>query len=194
MAFALPAHGADARQENGAGIDDRRPADLTTPDHLEGVRLGQTRATLDRIFSLSSLVPFHKGTEKRYILDSKMPISDKVRRELDRIGAVRMEFRFRNQRLTSLRIEYGGRREIRFDEMEQKLLAIYGAPSRVQERGPLAVGRAHHVRLYLWFRIWSWEWPDRMLVVEGKHYGDHKLEELPLRHAYTYTLSRRATP
>jgi hypothetical protein len=186
--------GADIAQEAGSGSDRRGRANFSPPDQLEGLHLGDTRSIVDRRFKLGSQVPFHEGEEERYILDTKLLLPNKVRREMENIAAVRMEFRFRHDRLTSVRVEYDAFRETRFDEMEEKLLAIYRTPSRVQERGPMSVGRAHGIRLYMWLRIWSWEWPDRMLVVEGKHYGDDKREEQPLRHAYTYTLSRRSTP
>jgi hypothetical protein len=51
----------------------------------------------------------------------------------------------------------------------------------------MQIGRRHGIRLYLWLRVWVWEWADRSLTVEGRYYSVHE-EERPADHEYIFKL------
>ena len=158
------------------------------PTELEGIQLGAGFSTLDRRFELRDLVPFLEGKKRRYILDPDGLLSTDVEAEMERRAIRRMELVFDGNLVARVRAEYSDRQEVRFDEMEKRLEAEFGPPTRIQDTGPMQVGRAHGIRLFLWLRIWTWESDGRSLTIEGEHYGDDKKVEAPDRHTYTFTL------
>lgn len=161
---------------------------------LEGVRIGQAFADVDGRLDLRSSVPFQLNGAEHFILDTRLPLADRPRLDLERRGIRRMELRLRGGRVEWVRVEYAGRDTAMFDDVTADLRERYGDPARVQNAGPMQVGRARGVRLYLWLRIWTWNWEDRTLTVDGKHYGDDKVREQPRRHRYTYTLDAGPPP
>lgn len=158
------------------------------PDELEGIALGAEFSKLNRRFRLRDLVPLTDGQVRRYILDPRAALATDVRSELDRRALRRLELVFDGESVFRVRAEYSDRQEVRFDEMERRLAASFGPPTRIQDTGPMQVGRNHGIRLFLWIRLWTWEADGRSLTVEGEHYGDDKKEEAPDRHTYTFTL------
>ena len=112
-------------------------------------------------------------------------------KELTENGIDRLEVVFRADRLRSVRVAYAGRDEILFAEMGTELEAEFGPPAEVIRRGPMSVGRTHGIRLYFWLSIWTWEFAETTLTVEGKHYGVDKVHEHPDVHEYVYTLAQR---
>jgi hypothetical protein len=158
------------------------------PWELEGMRPGMGFGALDGRFRLQDLVPMRLGPERRYILEATRPLSGVAEKDLEARGIDRLELVFRDDRLTSVRVGYAGRAELLFDDMAEELTERFGEPSSVIRRGPMQVGRAHGIRLYLWLVIWTWESGERILSVEGKHYGVDKVKEHPESHEYVFTL------
>jgi len=169
------------------GLAGAAPAPVL-PTELEGIQLGAGFSTLDRRFELRDLVPFLEGKKRRYILDPHGLLSTDVEAEMERRAIRRMELVFDGNLVARVRAEYSDRQEVRFDEMEKRLEEKFGPPTRIQDTGPMQVGRAHGIRLFFWLRIWTWESDGRSLAVEGEHYGDDKKVEAPDRHTYTFTL------
>lgn len=164
------------------------------PAELEGIRIGEGFSSLDRKLDLRSLVPFRMGEAEQYIVDTRVPLAARPQEYLDGHGIRRLELRLRDGRAEWIRVAYRYRDEVLFDDMAAELTALHGVPDRVQTGGPMQVGRVGGIRLYLWLRIWSWEWDGVRLTVEGKHYGDDKIREKPLRHRYTWTLDAGPEP
>ena len=159
---------------------------------LEGMRPGMRFHELDRRFRLQDLVPMQLPPERRYVLDATRPLPDPAQEDLEERGIAGLELVFRKDRLVSVRVAYAGRAEVMFDDMARELVTRYGQPSDNTRRGPLQVGRAHGIRLYLWLSIWTWERDGLELQVEGKHYGVDKVRENPESHKYAFML-REAT-
>lgn len=166
------------------------PSDEGSVWELEGMRPGMGFGELDRRFLLRDLVPMELGRERRYILEATRPLPRVAEEDLEARGIDRAELVFRDDRLTSVRVGYAGRAELLFDDMAAELTRRFGEPSSVIRRGPMQVGRAHGIRLYLWLTIWTWERGDTILGVEGKHYGVDKVKEHPDGHEYVFTLKR----
>jgi len=161
------------------------------PTELEGVRLGQPLAELEGRLELGTQPNFREGETVRHIFDVQQTISARVREDLMRRNVRRIWLESRRGRVTSVKVEYADRRETTFEEMERDLVARFGPALRSQTSGPMQVGRAKGVRLYLWLRIWTWEAGDRVFSVEGEHYGDDKHVERPTRHTFRYALAAR---
>jgi len=161
------------------------------PAELEGVRLGQPLGELASRFEISSQPAYREGETLRHIFDVEQTHADGVRADLLRRKISRLTLESRQGRITSVKVEYADRRETTFEEMERDLTARYGPALRSQTSGPLQVGRAKGLRLYLWLRIWTWEAGDRVFIVEGEHYGDDKYVERPVRHTFRYALAAR---
>ena len=159
---------------------------------LEGMRPGQTFSELDSRFELRHQVPFLFPPDRRYILEATRPLPGDVGNELKGRAIDRLELVFRADKLRSVRVGYAGRAEVLFEDMAGELEEEFGAPAEVIQRGPMSVGRAHGIRLYLWLSIWTWELADATLTVEGKHYGVDRVKELPNRHEYVFTLVARS--
>ncbi len=173
-----------------AGGEDR--ADEETVWELEGMQPGMAFAQVNRRFRLGDLVPMLLGSERRYILEATRPLPRVAEEDLEARGIDRVELVFRDERLISVRVGYAGRAELLFDDMAEELTGRFGEPTSVIQRGPMSVGRAHGIRLYLWLIIWTWEADGRILSVEGKHYGVDKVQEHPEGHEYVFTLKEVA--
>ena len=161
------------------------------PEELEGVRLGQPLLEIQGRLELSSQPTYREGETARHVFDVQQTISSRLRADLERRKISRLVLESRQGRVTSIRVEYSDRRETTFEEMERDLVARYGPAVRSQTSGPMQVGRAKGVRLYLWLRTWTWEADDRAFTVEGEHYGDDKYVERPTRHTFRYVLAKR---
>ena len=161
------------------------------PAELEGVRLGETLAELAGRFDLRSHPTYREGETVRHTFDVQQTISSGVREDLIRRKIRRVVVESRQGRVTSIQVEYSDRQETTFAEMEHELVARFGPPLRSKASGPLQVGRAKGIRLYLWLQTWTWETGDRVFSVEGEHYGDDKHVERPLRHTFRYGLAAR---
>jgi hypothetical protein len=161
------------------------------PQELEGVRLGQPLLELQGRFELGSQPAYREGETARHILDVQQTISSRVRDDLMRRNIRRLALESRQGRVTSIKVEYSDRRETTFAEIEADLTAKFGPALRTQTSGPMQVGRAKGIRLYLWLRTWTWEADDRVFSVEGEHYGDDKYVERPMRHTFRYALEAR---
>ena len=146
-------------------------------------------AMLGGVIYLHRLVPLVNRQERRYQLGLGPWNSDRVRRELDERDIHRLEILFRRDRAVEIRVEYSDRRELLFARMETRLRERFGEPDRIQDSGPLRVGRIAAVKLFLWVRVWRWERDGRVLVVEGEHYGDDPAAEAADRHTYVFALS-----
>ncbi len=159
---------------------------------LEGMCPGQTFSEIDRRFELRHQVPLQSPSELRYILEATRPLPGSVTKELTGNGIDRLELIFRADRLRSVRVAYAGRDEVLFEEMGAELEAEFGPPAKVVQRGPMSVGRSRGIRLYFWLSIWTWEFADTTLTVEGKHFGVDKVREHPDVHEYVFTLAERS--
>ena len=166
--------------------------DEETVWELEAMQPGMGFAEMNARFRLDDLVPMLLGPERRYILEATRPLPRAVEEDLGARGIDRVELVFRDERLTSVRVGYAGRAELLFDDMAEELTGRFGEPTSVIQRGPMSVGRTHGIRLYLWLIIWTWEAGDRILSVEGKHYGVDKVKEHPKSHEYVFTLKEAA--
>jgi len=165
------------------------PALAETPVwELEGVQPGMRFGELDGRYRLKDMVPMVLGPVRRYILEETRPLPRRAAEDLQARGIDRMELVFLDDRLTSVRVGYAGRADLLFDDMAEELTERFGEPTSVIRRGPMSVGRTHGIRLYLWLVIWNWEAGDRILSVEGKHYGVDKVKEHPESHEYVFTL------
>jgi hypothetical protein len=161
------------------------------PRELEGVRLGQPLLEIQGRLELSTQPAYREGETARHVFDVQQTISSHVREDLERRRISRLVLESRQGRVTSIRVEYSDRRQTTFEEMERDLVARYGDAIRSQTSGPMQVGRAKGIRLYLWLRTWTWEADDRVFTVEGEHYGDDKYVERPTRHTFRYVLAAR---
>lgn len=159
---------------------------------LEGMRPGDTFSEVDSRFQLRHQVPFLLPPDKRYVLEATRLLPGQVVKELTGNGIDRLEVVFRDDKLRSVRVAYAGKDEILFDEMGAELEAEFGPPVEVIRRGPMSVGRTHGIRLYFWLSIWTWEFADTILTVEGKHYGVDKVHEHPEVHEYVFTLAQKS--
>jgi hypothetical protein len=175
---ALPAEMASGERRTEEG----------TLRELEGMRPGMGFGEMNKRFRLQDLVPLVLGHQRRYILEATRPLPRVADEDLEARGIDRLELVFRDERLISVRVGYAGRAELLFDDMAEELTQRFGEPSSVIQRGPMQVGRAHGIRLYLWLIIWTWEAGERILNVEGKHYGVDKVKEHPESHEYVFTL------
>jgi hypothetical protein len=178
----------DPRSDAVATKDERVTVGSGAEWELEGMRPGMSFRELDRRFRLQDLVPMQLPPERRYVLDATRPLPDPAQEELEQRGIAGLELVFREDRLVSVRVAYAGRAEVMFDDMAKELVRTYGSPSGNTRRGPLQVGRAHGIRLYLWLSIWTWERDGLELQVEGKHYGVDKVNENPDTHKYAFML------
>jgi hypothetical protein len=169
-------------------------ADGSPPMELEGIRIGESFQSVNSRLNLRAMVPFTMGDATKYIIDTRVILVPRPQAYLSERGIRRIELRLRNDKVEWIRVVYRGRDDLMFDAAGEALLGVHGEPTRVQNGGPMQVGRTKGVRLYLWLRLWTWKWDGVTLGVEGKHYGDDKVQERPKRHRYTYTLDAGPPP
>ncbi len=172
------------------GASGEPPTDDGRVWELEGMQPGMAFQEVSARFRLQDLVPLVLGHERRYILEATRPLPRVAELDLEARGIDRAELLFLDERLISVRVGYAGRAELLFDDMAKELTGRFGEPTSVIQRGPMQVGRAHGIRLYLWLIIWTWEADGRILSVEGKHYGVDKVKEHPDSHEYVFTLKK----